>query len=54
MQYNYPHTIDNGQGEQLTFVRRVKDGNREYLEVENLDRPVAGRQCTCTTGRRNR
>ncbi len=42
MQYTYPHTIDNGQGERLTFVRRVKDGNREYLEVENLVQPGGG------------
>ena len=36
--YTYPHTIDNGAGEQLTFLRR--DGDR--LEVENFVKPGSG------------
>jgi quercetin dioxygenase-like cupin family protein len=40
--YNYPHTIENGGGEQITFVRRVKDDAGEYLEVENLIKPGSG------------
>jgi quercetin dioxygenase-like cupin family protein len=42
MRYNYPHTIDNGSGEQLTFVRLVKDETGDYLEVENTVQPNAG------------
>lgn len=42
MQYTYPHTITNGGGEQLTFVRLVKDAAGDYLEVENIVQPMAG------------
>src|SRR4030095_15838752 len=41
-QFNYPHTIENGGGEKLTFVRRVNDGTGDYLEVENVVQPNAG------------
>lgn len=41
-QYNYPHTIDNGAGEQLTFIRLAIDENGEFLEVENLIQPNSG------------
>lgn len=41
-QFNYPHTIENGGGEKLTFVRHVKDETGDYLEVENLVQPNAG------------
>ena len=34
--YTYPHTIDNGAGERLTFVRRVNGAGGDRLEVENL------------------
>jgi quercetin dioxygenase-like cupin family protein len=34
----YPHTIDNGAGERLTFVRR----RAGKLEVENIVRPGGG------------
>ena len=27
--YTYPHTIDNGAGERLTFFRRVPGANGE-------------------------
>jgi quercetin dioxygenase-like cupin family protein len=37
--YAYPHTIENGGGEQLTFVRRVQDPSGDSLEVENLVKP---------------
>ncbi len=40
--YTYPHTIDNGAGEQITFVRLVRNGDDEYLEVENLVAPGHG------------
>lgn len=35
MRYTYPHTIDNGSGEQITFLRIVTDATGEWLEVEN-------------------
>jgi len=38
----YPHTIDNGHGERLTFVRRVPGRNGDRLEVENIVKPGAG------------
>jgi quercetin dioxygenase-like cupin family protein len=36
--YTYPHTIDNGAGERITFLRR--EGDR--LEVENVVTPGSG------------
>jgi quercetin dioxygenase-like cupin family protein len=44
MKYTYPHTINNGHGEELTFIRIVQDGssNAERLEVENKVLPGAG------------
>jgi len=42
MQFNYPYTIENGGKEQLTFLRLVKDGDTDYLEVENLVQPGGG------------
>lgn len=38
----YPHTIDNGAGERLTFLRRVQDSAGDRLEVENLVKPGSG------------
>ena len=40
--YTYPHTIENGVGERLTFLRRVPGSKGDRLEVENLVRPRAG------------
>lgn len=42
MQYTYPHTIDNGQGERLTFLRRVATSEGDKLEVENFVQPKVG------------
>ncbi len=39
---SYPHTIDNGGGESLTFIARRRDGLGEYLEVRNSVAPAAG------------
>jgi quercetin dioxygenase-like cupin family protein len=39
---SYPHTIDNGGGERLTFLRRVQGPHGERLEVENTVAPGAG------------
>jgi mannose-6-phosphate isomerase-like protein (cupin superfamily) len=40
--FTYPHTIENGHGEQLTFVRRVSTPRGEAVEVENLLQPGSG------------
>lgn len=42
MRYEYPHTIDNGQGEELTFVEVVTDEAGPVLRVSNRVRPGAG------------
>jgi hypothetical protein len=47
--YTYPHTIENGAGEQITFVRCVRDSAGDRLEVENLAKPDSGPRCTSTT-----
>ena len=40
--FSYPHTIDNGHGERLTFLRRVSTPEGETLEVENCVQPGNG------------
>jgi quercetin dioxygenase-like cupin family protein len=40
--YTYPHTIDNGAGERLTFIRRVQGPAGDRLEIENLVKPGSG------------
>lgn len=40
--YSYPHTIENGAGERLTFLRRVSAPGGDRLEVENVVQPGAG------------
>ncbi len=40
--YTYPHTIENGAGESLTFLRRVPGTNGDRLEVENVVKPGSG------------
>jgi quercetin dioxygenase-like cupin family protein len=40
--YSYPHTIDNGAGEQITFHRRLPGANGDRLEGENVVKPGAG------------
>lgn len=40
--FTYPHTIDNGAGERLTFLRRVPGPKGERLELENVVSPGAG------------
>ena len=40
--YAYPHTIDNGAGERITFVRRVAGAGGDRVEGENVVRPGAG------------
>jgi quercetin dioxygenase-like cupin family protein len=40
--YEYPHTIENGAGERLIFLRRVPGATGDRLEVENVVKPGAG------------
>src|SRR4051794_18218659 len=40
--YTYPHVIDNGAGECLTFLRRLRVSVGERLEVENVVKPGSG------------
>jgi len=40
--YSYSHTIDDGAGERLTFLRRVPGPNGDRLEVRNVVAPGAG------------
>lgn len=42
MKFQYPHVIDNGHGEKLTFLRLVEDPAGDWLEVENYVLPNAG------------
>jgi quercetin dioxygenase-like cupin family protein len=42
MKFSYPHTIDNGHGESLTFLSLVEDANGKRLEIENRVKPGAG------------
>jgi hypothetical protein len=39
---SYPHTIDNGRGERLTFLRRVPGVLGPRVEIENVATPGAG------------
>lgn len=40
--FSYPHTIENGAGERITFLRRVPGATGDRLEGENLATPGAG------------
>ena len=42
MNYKYPHTIDNGSGEEITFLKLLSDPAGDYLEVTNFVLPGAG------------
>src|SRR5688500_14123831 len=42
MRYTYPHTIDNGAGERLTFLRLVPGPAGARLECENIVKPGSG------------
>ena len=41
IQNSYPHTIENGAGESITFLRRIP-GNGDRLEAENVVKPGSG------------
>src|SRR5688500_12650487 len=40
--YSYPHTIESGDGERLTFLRREPGAAGERLIVENVLKPGSG------------
>jgi hypothetical protein len=40
--YTYSHTVENGAGERITFVRRIRDPAGDRLEVENHLKPGSG------------
>ena len=40
--FTYPHTIDNGLGERITFLGRNTTPDGETLEVENFVQPGVG------------
>src|SRR5687768_2290643 len=40
--YSYPHTIENGAGERLTFLRRVQGPTGDRVEGESVVAPGAG------------
>jgi quercetin dioxygenase-like cupin family protein len=42
MNYTYPHKIDNGAGEELTFIRVIDNEEGGLLEVENKVHPGSG------------
>jgi quercetin dioxygenase-like cupin family protein len=42
MSHHYPHTIDNGAGERLTFLGIRSDEQGEYLEITNTVSPGSG------------
>lgn len=42
MQFEYPHTIENGNGEKITFLRLTKGPAGDRLEVENFVTPNSG------------
>jgi quercetin dioxygenase-like cupin family protein len=42
MRYTYPHIIDNGAGEQLTFMKFIENESGGILEIENNVHPGGG------------
>ncbi len=40
--YTYPHTIENGGGERITFIRVVPGTTGDRLEVQNVVTPGSG------------
>ena len=50
--HTYPHTIENGFGEQLTFLRVVRDHNGDRLESRYVLSLAQVRPCTCIISRK--
>jgi len=42
VRYTYPHTIESGAGERITFLRRIPGASGDRLEGENVATPGAG------------
>ena len=42
MKFKYPHTIDNGSGEQITFLNFIDNDEGGMLEIENKVHPGSG------------
>ena len=40
--YDYPHAIDNGAGERITFLRRIPGAAGDRIEGENVTEPGVG------------
>jgi quercetin dioxygenase-like cupin family protein len=40
--FSYPHTIDNGHGESITFLSKIIENGFEYLAVVNEVQPGGG------------
>lgn len=40
--FTYPHTIENGAGERITFLGRVATSGGDRLEIQNVVTPGAG------------
>jgi hypothetical protein len=50
--HRYPHTIENGAGERLTFVRRIKAPSATGSRSRTSSNPAADPRCTPTATRR--
>jgi len=50
--HTYPHKIENGEGEVLTFCGVVRDPDGDRMEVELLLRLASVRRCICTIFRK--
>jgi hypothetical protein len=42
MKYTYPHIIENGSGEEITFLRHTEDDAGGMIELENRVQPGSG------------
>ena len=42
MKFTYPHTVDNGSGEEITFLKFINNDKGGKLEVQNKVQPGAG------------
>ena len=42
LMHTYPHTIENGEGEVLTFLGVVRDREGDRIEIELLASPDVG------------
>jgi hypothetical protein len=52
LMYTYPHKIENGEGQLLTFFGVVRDRDGDRLKANFLLRLVSVRRCICTIFRK--